>query len=315
MNKGFYIAIFFMGFFLIPLNSYAQEPDLEIREEESAEVSLEDYTDDFQENFFEALKQKGIENYDKAINLFLECKRLDSKSIVIDHELATVYAKDKQYPLAEDYAIQAVQAEPENLWYLNTLVDIVQVQRGSFNSLLSNIPYQNPKLKENLALIYYQNENYVAAQDVLKEVPTSTFSKELSLKVNDSIEKQKAESTSVSFSATNNADAEEEGTMMSYKMRIKGMFATDNTAFLLQVSEEALESYPSQPYFYYANGYALNQKGKHKEAIEILEAALDYMLGDVSLENKIYATLADAYKATNNTVKANMYLRKIKPGF
>lgn len=39
------------------------------QEEESAEISLELYSDEFQEYFFEALKQKGIENYDKAINL------------------------------------------------------------------------------------------------------------------------------------------------------------------------------------------------------------------------------------------------------
>ncbi|QCX01816.1 hypothetical protein FGM00_17460 [Aggregatimonas sangjinii] len=313
MYKGFCITLLLTGFLLIPSINYAQEPDPEIRAEESAEVSLEDYTDEFQENFFEALKQKGIENYDRAINLFLECKRLDADNRVIDHELAKVYLKDKQFPLAEDYAIIALNADPENLWYLKTLVDIVQVQSGSFNSVLANIPYENPKLKENLALIYYRSGNYEAARNVLKEVRKSPFSEDLSLKVNDSLAKQEAERKTVSFSTTSNS--EQEGSMMSYKMRIEGLFATDSTVFLLQVSEEALEAYPAQPYFYYANGYALNQKGKYREAIVILEAGLDYMLGDISLENKFYTALSDAYKAMNNSVKANMYLRKIKPGF
>jgi len=76
-----------------------------------------------------------------------------------------------------------------------------------------------------------------------------------------------------------------------------------------------LENYPSQPFFYYARGYALNKKKKHNEAIDVLEAALDYLLDDPSLANKIYQQLADAYTATNNTSKANMYLRKVKPGF
>ena len=54
---------------------------------------------------------------------------------------------------------------------------------------------------------------------------------------------------------------------------------------------------------------------RHGEAVEVLEAALDYVLDDVSLSNKIYTILADAYTALNNTSKANTYLRKIKPGF
>jgi len=82
-----------------------------------------------------------------------------------------------------------------------------------------------------------------------------------------------------------------------------------------QQSEEAIESYPSQPYFYYLNGHALNKSAKHKEAVEILEAALDYMLDDVSLLNNIYQELVDAHTALNNSSKANTYLRMIKPGF
>ncbi|MEP1982646.1 MAG: hypothetical protein ABJJ07_03210 [Maribacter dokdonensis] len=73
-----------------------------------------------------------------------------------------------------------------------------------------------------------------------------------------------------------------------------------------------MESFPSQPYFYYANGAALNSIQKHKDAIEILEGALDYLIDDIPLENAIYKELVKAYTATNNTSKANMYLSKIK---
>ena len=82
-----------------------------------------------------------------------------------------------------------------------------------------------------------------------------------------------------------------------------------------QLADEALESYPLQPFFYYAKGYALNRKSKHKEAVEVLEASLDYLLDDIALANKIYSELADAYTALNNISKANMYLSKVKPGF
>jgi len=296
----------------------AQEPDSEIRAEESAEVSLEVYSDDFQENFFEALKQKGIENYDKAVNLLLECKRLDADNRVIDHELAKVYLERKKYPLAEDHAIIALNAEPENLWYLNTLVKIVQLQSASFNAMLQQIPAENSKLQENLALIYYQQGNYVAAQDAIKNAEKSAFTEDLTYKIENEIEKMKANTKSVSFSTTAIDSREREANPMeTYKARIKGILAMNSpsTGLLKQLSEEALEAYPSQPYFYYANGYALNKTGKHRAAIDILEAALDYMLDDIYLSNKIYQELSNAYKATNNTVKSNMYLRKIKSGF
>ena len=318
MKKTFCIYLVLLGCSVLPVASFAQETDPEIRVEESAEVSLEEYSDDFQENFFEALKQKGIENYDKSIKLLLECKRLDPDNRVIDHELAKVYLEDKQYPLAEDYAIIAVNAEPENLWYLNTLLETLQIQRVPFNTIIQQLPAENEKLKENLALIYYQQGNFIAAKDALKSVQKTPFTEDLNYKVENEIEKMKAERTTVSFSATATGSNEgEPNPMQAYKQRIIGLLATNSSAtgLIKQLSEEALEAYPSQPYFYYANGYALNRVGKHRAAIDILEAALDYMLDDISLSNKIYQELADAYKATNNSVKANMYLRKIKAGF
>ncbi|NNK10272.1 MAG: hypothetical protein HKP08_02920, partial [Flavobacteriaceae bacterium] len=88
--------------------------------EESAEISLEENTDEFQELFFEALKQKGIENYDKAINALLKCKEIDPQSHVVDHELAKTYQLNNQFALAQEYALLALNSQAENLWYLNT---------------------------------------------------------------------------------------------------------------------------------------------------------------------------------------------------
>ncbi len=307
------ITLFFLGFFWVPSNSYGQEEDPEINVEQSSEVFLEEYSDAFQESFFEALKQKGIENYDKAINLLLACKEIDAENKVVDHELAKVYMEDKQYVIAEEYALTALQSAPENLWYLDTAVAISQKQGDALESLRDQIPYSNAKLKENLALVYYQRANYANALKVLNEVKKTTFSEELTNKINDSIEKQKLTSKTVSFSTNDSSSGTND--IAQYQTRIKGLINANNIPFLLQLSEEALETYPSQPYFYFANGYALNKQKKHRDAIEMLETALDYMIGDISLANKIYKELSDAYNAIHNTVKANMYLRKVKPGF
>jgi len=305
--KFLFFSVLFGQVFVI-----AQEPDNEINVEESAEVFLEQYSDEFQESFFEALKQKGIENYDRAINLLLECKSLDTENIVVDHELAKAYTLNKQYNLARDYAVAALMAAPENRWYLNTLLIALDKQGSSFEDLGMSILSDNIKLQENLALIYFNKGNYDDALTVLKKLKKSPFLTELEEKINDSIEKRDKNVKKASFTTTARSTSDPS---QGYRMRIESLIKTNNHFMLKQVTEEALETYPSQPYFYYAQGYALNKTNKHREAAEVLEAALDYLVGDVKLENKIYTELVEAYNGVNNSVKANMYLRKIKPGF
>ena len=290
----------------------AQDDPPQLNLEPSAEVFLEDYSDDFQEHFFEALKQKGIENYDRAVNLLLECKRLDAKSSVVDHELAKAYFEDKQLVSAQEYAIEAVLAEPANLWYLSTLVNILQNQGSSIDHVSSKIPIDNAKLKENLALIYFKSGNYENALGLLKSMQASSFAKELSLKISDSVEQKKEEREVPNFTKTNEDIS---NPLEEHKKRLEGFIRSNALSELEIASAEALEIYPLQPFFYYAQGYALNKTTKHQQAIELLESALDYLLDDISLANKIYKELADAYMAINNSSKANMYLRKIKPGF
>lgn len=298
--------IFLLGLFLISKTSHAQE-------EESAAVSLEEYSDAFQENFFEALKQKGIENYDKAINLLLQCKQIDADNSVVDHELAKAYMADKQFVMAQEYGIEALVSDPTNLWYLNTLVQVMQKQGNTVENIQSAIPFGNTKLKENLALIYFKQKKYESSLALLKLVNKTTFTEDLSAKINDSLEKKRENSDNkITFTPTKTSD---HNPLERYKKRVDDLMAIDSLSVLETVSLEALESYPSQPYFYFAQGYALYKMNRHGEAVEVLEAALDYVLDDVSLSNKIYTILADAYTALNNTSKANTYLRKIKPGF
>ncbi|MEL6483725.1 MAG: hypothetical protein AAFP96_02625, partial [Bacteroidota bacterium] len=105
----------FSVFFWVLGNSFAQE-------EESAELFLDEYTDEFQETFFEGLKQKGIQNYDRAIQLFLDCKQLDAENPILDYELARAHFKNKTYVEAQEYGITALRTDPTNYWYLETLV-------------------------------------------------------------------------------------------------------------------------------------------------------------------------------------------------
>lgn len=295
---------------------YAQEEN-KIDVAESAAVFLEEYSDDFQENFFEALKQKGIENYDKAVNLLLKSKQLEPDNDVVDYELAKAYLADKQALFAQDYAVSAVSKVPENPWYLQTLVEILKKQNLSITEVETDIPLDNIKLQENLALIYYKNGEYTESLKILNGIKNSTFANGLIIKVNDA-EKRRAKSfTTTSFSTTviNRSDNPAEDALIGYKARIKGLIMGKSYLLLEQIAKEALESYPSYPYFYYAYGLALNNKGKYRDAIEVLESGADFLVGNIATANKLYTELVTAYKGINNTTKANMYLRKIRPGF
>ena len=298
-----YQIILWVILLLSGVHSYSQE-------EESAEVYLEEYTDEFQELFFEALKQKGIENYDKAANLLLECKLLEKDNSVIDHELAVVYLAQKEYVSAQEYGLEALVDQPDNFWYLNTLVSILQGQGLSVASVQDRVPYQNRQLKENLAMIYYNRRNYSEALKVLKELDNSSFASDLSSKIRDSIDQV---TKTVSKKETESTPAFVDPSA-EYKTRLNTLISEKNYSLLEDEAAKALELFPSQPYFYYVMGMALGANNKHLEATRALESALDFLLVDVELANLIFKELADAYGALGNSTKANMYLSKIKNG-
>ncbi len=307
MKHTVYVFFVGIGTMLLFQTIYAQGEPME---EASAAVFLEEYTDQFQDRFFEALKQKGIENYDKAIHLLLECKQMDENNKVVDHELAKAYFADKQYILAEEYGIAALVSQPDNPWYLNTLLEIVQSQGNTMERVKNHIPYKNNKLQENLVLIYYKQKDYANALKLLREMGESPFKGELTSKINDSMvshvpDPQKEGTAFMAIEIEDNP-------LERYQSQIAALILKNEFGLLEKISLEALENFPVHPFFYYARGLALNRGLKYKEAILALETALEYWLEDDGLYNKIHIELAQAHKALGNTSKANMYLSKMK---
>jgi len=278
------------------------------QEEESAEVFLEEYTDQFQECFFEALKQKSIANYDKAINLLLQCSEFSSNRKVLDYELARVYLANKQYLQAQDYAIRAVNHQPENPWVLSTLLDILQAQRNDLQLLQDRIPWDNITLRKNLASLYFERTDYTNAQKVLKNLPNSVFTEQLARKISDTLKKREQLNVSTAI------NTRPENPLEALRRELEGLSGTEQFTLLESKAGEALERYPAQPWVYYLYGLALHRNGKSSEASGILESALDFLLDDNDLQLKIYKELASVYTALGNPSKANMYLSKIKSG-
>lgn len=274
-------------------------------EEESAAVSLEAYTDEFQEHFFEALKQKGIENYDKAINELLKCKQIEPTNPAVNHELAKTYMANGQAMQAVEYGIAALNSDPTNMWYLETLVNTVLQQGYTMDFLNGRIPANNKVLKENLALIFYKKNDFQRALELLKELGNSGFSDQLMAKIKDTLERQ--DEATITQEETVNP-------LEEIRKELEMLMAREDFGTLDSKSIEALEQFPSLPYFYYVRGIVLSNNGNNEGAITVLEEGLNYLLDDAALADKMYKALANAYTALGNNSKANMYLSKLKSG-
>lgn len=70
----------------------------------------------FQNYFYESLKQKGIENYDKAIVSLKQCLKIAPENATVHFELGKNYLALKQYRDAYFSFEQAAKIEPTNKW-------------------------------------------------------------------------------------------------------------------------------------------------------------------------------------------------------
>ncbi|MEG2102039.1 MAG: tetratricopeptide repeat protein [Flavobacterium sp.] len=113
MKKGVLIILFFV--LLSNSNSVLAQTEPE-------DIAMA--TDDYQDAFYESLKQKGIENYDKAIVSLEKCIKLKPNDAVAYFELGKNYLALKNYKNAQDAFEKATQLNPKNKWYWLGIYDV-----------------------------------------------------------------------------------------------------------------------------------------------------------------------------------------------
>lgn len=115
-------------FYLISLTVFAQpnmvEPD-----------SIALVEDRFQELFYESLKQKGIENYDRAINVLQQAIELKPDEAMLYHEIGKNYFFQKKYAQAENYLQQAIAKDNKNKYFYLSLYDVYYQTKDYLNSI------------------------------------------------------------------------------------------------------------------------------------------------------------------------------------
>ncbi len=167
MKQKTYVLFLFFGMLIVPQANYAQ-----VNFNKTPDDDLGNFEDEFQESFYEALKQKGIENYDRSIEALLKCIELDDDVAVLYFELGKNYSKLKNFGDAEKALKKAVSLEPDNEWYLDELYDFYASQNDYDNAIkaVKQLVKYHPDYKEDLASLYVRTEKYDAALSLLDEL-------------------------------------------------------------------------------------------------------------------------------------------------
>ena len=156
---------------MLPQNAYTQV-DFNKRPDDD----LGNVEDKFQEYFFEALKQKGIENYQKSVDALLICIEMNDSDPVLYYELGKNYMQLKNFGAAEDAFKEAVSKAPKNEWYLDELYG-VYIQQNDMNKALKTVKQlveYHPDYKQDLASLYIQLEKYKDALKLLDEMDSQS---------------------------------------------------------------------------------------------------------------------------------------------
>lgn len=159
--------VFLLTLFLFSAEVFSQKEDNVIQVE--SQDDLGDVTDAFQENFFEALKQKAIENHDKAIAALVKCLAIDSSEPVVYLELGKNYNAMEKFDEAAAYLEKARAASPANLAILEELYQTYYSSKDFKKALpvVVELKNLNPSFSEDLANLYIINEEYEKALELL----------------------------------------------------------------------------------------------------------------------------------------------------
>ena len=167
-----YILIIFCGI-LFPQQFFSQEIENDSIAAQSD--NLGNVTDAFQENFFEALKQKGIENYELALialNKAEKAAKTEKNKSVVYFEMGKNHTSLKQYAQAEENFNKVLKNEGDRLDVLEQFYELYYQQKEYEKSIplvQKLIPFDDD-YKEDLANLYTLTKQYDKALALLDEL-------------------------------------------------------------------------------------------------------------------------------------------------
>ena len=129
-------------------------------------------TDKFQDYFYESLKQKGIENYDKAITALEYCLKLKPNDAAVYSEMGKNYFGLKNYEQSYSSYEKAAQIEPKNKWFWAGMYE-VSYQTKNYNQAIlavNKLIEFDQVYKEDLVELYMNTQQFDKALVLINEL-------------------------------------------------------------------------------------------------------------------------------------------------
>lgn len=273
----------------------------------------------FQTHFFEALKQKAIKNYGKAIESLELCQEIDSFNVPVLFEFSKNHLELNNYFEAELFIDKALEFEAENRYLLHHKVAVLKVQRN-FNRAIDvqkKILKLQPKESEELVFLYIQNQNFVEAEALIAKIDENAMATLRLKSFKRFLENRNAVPEKTVEISIGNANIET--LKKSYAQNkdfktVKEILDNEAAGELFEAvyadSKEALELFPEQPFIYKMNGLALNKLGKYNEAIAVLSIGIDFVIDNNTMEADFYEQLSISYEKLGNKSEALKYKQR-----
>lgn len=264
-----FFSFLFLLFFSFSITAQTTVPD-SIKQSESKRRNTSMYID--------ALNQKILGNHEDAITLFEQTIAKYPDDHASMYELAEIYGLKKEYPLAINYALRALDLQPDNEWYNILLAQLYQSNNEIAKAIavMENLcKKSNDKSEhlENLALLYIANEDYDKAVVVYDKM-------EAQLGVTEELSLRKYQ-------------------LYKTSGKIKKGF---------EELEKLIDNYPNETRYYSILAEAYLESGMRNNAFSMYQKVLAINPDDPY----VHIALADYYRTDGNMEQA---MKELKMGF
>ena len=110
------IVLLMMSFPLIGFTQSDSLAQVFLAKKNIAELRKEQSNLDFEKYFFEALQQKAIGNFDKAITALEKCQDIKKEDKALNFEFGKNYYELEKYTEAEEFTKRALKQDANNLF-------------------------------------------------------------------------------------------------------------------------------------------------------------------------------------------------------
>lgn len=180
MKQSFLYTFIFLFGIIVPQHIYAQEINPSPSKDNNDTVEnpmdeLGNVSDAFQENFFEGLKQKAIENYELALSALNKAEKAantEENKAVVYFEMGKNHVFLKEYDLAEINFNKVLKSQGDKLDVLEQFYDLYYQQKEYEKSipLVKKLVEFDEDYKEDLANLYTLTKKYDEALKQLDDL-------------------------------------------------------------------------------------------------------------------------------------------------